>query len=143
MRHKTRHNGFTLIEMIVVVGIVSILAAIAYPSYQKRAQKAKRTDAKAALINLAAQQERFFLRNNRYASTLADLGIDGTENEFYEITITSGGNSEFLAEAVPAGSAFSGGQWLDTECLKFGIDQLGRKTAFKNGNTDNADVCWR
>lgn len=143
MHRTSTQRGVTLIEMVVVVGIISIVAAFAYPAYQKRAQKAKRTDAKVALINIAAQQERFFLRNNRYTTSLSDLGIDGTENGFYSLSITSGSNSEFVAEATPAGSAFSGGQWLDKDCLKFEIDQLGRKSATGDGQADNSQQCWQ
>jgi type IV pilus assembly protein PilE len=143
MQHNSTQRGVTLIEMVIVVGIIGIVAAFAYPAYQKRAQKAKRTDAKVALVNLAAQQERFFLRNNSYTANLADLGIDGTENGFYNLSITSSSNSEFVAEATPAGSAFSGGQWLDTDCLKFEIDQLGRKMATGDGGANNSQLCWQ
>lgn len=141
MRHK-RTRGVTLIEMVVVVAILGIVAAIAYPSYQDRTRRAKRTDAKVALINLAASEERFFLRNNRYTTDLGELGITGTENGFYSLTITSAGASEFLASAKPAGPSNTG-QFLDTNCQTFTIDQTGRKTAAADDSSDTTQECWQ
>ncbi|MEO1576977.1 MAG: type IV pilin protein, partial [Pseudomonadota bacterium] len=123
------------------VAILGIVAAIAYPSYQDRTRRAKRTDAKVALINLAASQERFFLRNNRYTTDLSELGIAGTENGFYELTITSNGASEFQATAEPTGTTGTG-QFLDTKCKTFVIDQTGRKTATGDGG-DTSQECWQ
>lgn len=75
--NKFDFAGFTLIEMLIVVAIVTILAAIAYPSYQESVRKAKRTEGQAALMQLMLQQERFYSQRNTYiafsaASTNAD-----------------------------------------------------------------------
>ncbi|MCP3674722.1 MAG: prepilin-type N-terminal cleavage/methylation domain-containing protein, partial [Gammaproteobacteria bacterium] len=58
--------GFSLIEVMIVVAIVSILAAIAFPSYQESVAKAKRADAQGALVSLAGVMERFYTENNTY-----------------------------------------------------------------------------
>ena len=144
-RHGRRHQrGITLIEMIIVVTVIGILGAIVYPSYVERSRRAKRTDAKAALINIAAQQERFFLSNNRFATTLEELGIDGTQNGFYRLSLQSPSASEFTANAEPAGSAFGGaGQWGDRKCLNWSSDHTGRKVALGEGGADNSAECWR
>lgn len=141
MRHK-KQRGVTLIEMVMVVAILGIVASIAYPSYQERSRRAKRTDAKAALINLAAAQERFFLRNNRYAANIGELEITGTENGFYNLTVSSDGASEFEGKAKPSGPTDQG-QWLDDQCVEFVINQLGRKTAQDSDGADNSAVCWQ
>jgi type IV pilus assembly protein PilE len=137
-------RGITLIEMIIVVTILGILAAIVYPSYIDRTRRAKRTDAKAALINIAGQQERFFLKNNRFATTLEELGVETTQNEFYTLSLLAPSASEFMATAIPIGSAFDGeGQWGDRECLNWSIDHTGRKIALGQGGVDNSVACWR
>ncbi len=63
----TLHNkGFSLLEVMVVVAIVAILSRFAYPSYIDSVRKAKRGEAKTALMLLAQQQERYYAQNNTY-----------------------------------------------------------------------------
>lgn len=73
MRKKMK--GVTLLELMIVVVIVSILAAIAYPSYRQYVAKAKRNEAKAGLLQIATLQERFYLQNNTYTTDLTNLGF--------------------------------------------------------------------
>lgn len=68
MKRKT--NGFTLIELMIVVVIIGILAAIAYPSYSQWVTETRRSDAQAALMDLAAKLERYFSQCNSYTTTL-------------------------------------------------------------------------
>lgn len=67
------NKGFTLIELMVAVAIVAVLAGLAYPSYTRYVDRARRSDATDALMQLAAQQERNYSRNATYANT-AGLG---------------------------------------------------------------------
>lgn len=69
-------GGFTLIELLIVVAIIGILAAVAYPSYNDSVRKGKRAEARAALMNLLQQQERYLTQNNSYETF--DVGSAGT-----------------------------------------------------------------
>lgn len=69
--------GFTLIELIVVVAIIGILAAIAYPSYLDQTRKGRRAEAQALLMELAQRQQNFLMIRRRYASSLDELGYTG------------------------------------------------------------------
>lgn len=68
---KTQHNnGFSLIELLVVIAIVAILAGLAYPSYTRYVIDARRATAEGILLQVAAQQEKFFMSCGWYASAL-------------------------------------------------------------------------
>lgn len=68
-------GGFSLIELMIVVVIVSILIGVALPAYQEQILKTKRGVARAELQTLLARQEQFFVNNRQYASTLVSLGF--------------------------------------------------------------------
>jgi type IV pilus assembly protein PilE len=91
-------NGFTLIEMMIVVAIVGILAAIAYPSYMEYVRKSNRAEAKTELLDIATRLQRCYTSFARFddsanCAVYADLtdgnGIDTRGNGFYNIRITA------------------------------------------------------
>ncbi|MEI6732650.1 MAG: type IV pilin protein [Comamonadaceae bacterium] len=67
---RLRARGFTLIEVMIVVAIVSILAAVAWPSYKQHVVRAARVQAQAELLDLASLQEKVFLNSNGYSSSV-------------------------------------------------------------------------
>jgi len=74
---KKFDQGFTLIELMIVVVIIGILAGIAYPSYTKSVRKSKRSDATTALINLKLAQEKLRTNCPFYAQILLNAGAAG------------------------------------------------------------------
>jgi type IV pilus assembly protein PilE len=66
-------KGFTLIELMVVIAIIGILSAIAYPNYTDYILKGHRTNAQSELLQLAGTQERIFLNSNSYSPTLVGI----------------------------------------------------------------------
>ena len=122
-------RGVTLIELLIVVVIVSILAAVAYPNYRAYVQKSKRNEAKAALLQIATNQERHYLNNNTYTLDMTQLGFAAagnvmTDSGTYEIDVTAANANSFTAQAIY--------QLADEEaakCSSFFIDQTGAKTS--------------
>ncbi len=141
-------KGFTLIEVMIVVVIVAILAAVAVPSYQDSIRKTRRADAKEALTRIAALQERFFFTNNKYG-TASDLGVGSTSQEgYYTISIYTTPGADpgcgvdpcFRAVANPPAG---GAQAADTKCGVFSINHIGQKVAKAADNTTvTTDDCW-
>ena len=91
-------SGITLMELMIVVVIVGIMAAIAYPNYRDFAARAQRNEAKAILLEIAQNQERFYLQNSTYGS-LSQLGYAGdtitTDTGSYSVTVIGPDASNF------------------------------------------------
>ncbi|MEM7083571.1 MAG: type IV pilin protein [Pseudomonadota bacterium] len=136
-----KQGGFSLIELMITVVIIAIVTSIALPSYREHVQRTHRTDATAALLRVAAEQEKFYIANNTYTDDLTDLDIDGTEEGLYTLTIDAGADlvTTFTATASPkAGES----QENDTKCSSFSIDASGNRTASDSGSGDSTDACW-
>ncbi len=147
---KTRQQGFTLIELMIVVVIVGILASIAYPSYRDSVRRANRSEGKALLVDAANRQERFFSNNNSYTLDMTALGYAAdpaiSENQYYSVDaaalpVASGGTGNIATSFLLSATA-QGGQATDTQCAVMSIDNLGRKTAVASGGGDTSSICW-
>jgi len=139
---RRRQHGVTLIELMLVVVVVAILGMIALPSYRQYSIRAQRTEAKTALLLIAANQERFYLQNNTYTNNLAALGFPGgvSENGVYTLAVPVANQQAYQATATPTpGGGISGRDMTaDVECAQFGLTSAGLKTA----NPDPNSTCW-
>ena len=114
-------NGFTLIELMVVVAIIAILAVIAYANYNRYSFRARRADGHELLQRVATAQERYNTNFNHYATSLtaappAGLGLSNTTSEKgYYIVTTANGNTgdtqSFKLTGAPQGAAANRCLW--------------------------------
>ena len=129
--------GVNLLELMIVVVVVGILAAVAYPNYRDFTDRAKRNEAKAILLEIAQTQERYYLQNNTYGS-LVDLGYGGptitTDSGAY--TVVVGPNPNFAVNYSAVANYNLGGNEAG-KCQWFSIDGRGSK-ASGDGYAD----CW-
>ena len=91
--HSKNHKGFTLIELMVVVAILGILAAIAIPIYRNVVYRGKQTEAKALLMSILVEQDEFRMRNPAglcYTTTVANLPDSVVLAAAYALTGTFG-----------------------------------------------------
>jgi len=95
--HK-KQKGFTLIELMIVVAIIGILAAIAIPQFASYRQKAQDSAAKSALKNLATAQENYYAENNTYTATRGNLTGWTVEPEVV-VSITGANTTAWSATA--------------------------------------------
>ena len=103
-------QGFSLIELMVVVTILSLLLGLAMPRYGDYLDRTRRNDGRGALLELAAQQERLHFERNQYSASMADLwsgkvGDDFVSSEgFYTLRVTTADSGqEFTATATARG----------------------------------------
>lgn len=140
--YTKKNSGFTLIELMIAVAIISIIAAIAIPSYNDSVRKTKRTDAKAALAKAATLQERYYTENNGYTNDITDVGGSASEEGYYTLssdTSACASSCFVLTATVNAG----GEQALDETCWTFTLDHTGRKaSATKAGVANASKTCW-
>ena len=104
MQMRKHMHGMTLMELMVVVVIIGILTAIAFPNYREFVARAKRTEAKAALLQIATNQERFYLQNSTFTTDMTMLGCQAdpfiTNSDSYSITVTAADQSDYTAVAT-------------------------------------------
>lgn len=134
-----KHTGFTLIELMIVVAIIGVLGAIAYPSYNSYMIKSKRADAKVGLSKLADKQERFYLQNNIYTNDFGAAGLNTSttsDEGYYTFTIPAADATGFTLTASRVGGAGA-----DVDCVTMSQTSTGLKTATAGGGGDETK-CW-
>lgn len=138
-RQLSRMGGITLLELMIVVVIVSILAAVAYPSYQEQVRKTRRADGKSQLMLSAQALERCYTRAATYvgcAATDATFPVTSPDG-YYTVTAVGGGPtaSAFTLQAAPQGDQVS-----DTKCGTLRLTSAGVQGSL--GVDADANSCW-
>jgi type IV pilus assembly protein PilE len=151
-RFSARHSGFTLVELMIVVVVASILIAIAVPSYQYEVQKSRRTDARNAILDIAAREERYLSVANSYSAVPTDVGYLGATwpqtvtNGYYSVTVTTPDLAYIAAGGLGPSYVVTaqaiGLQANDTACASFSVTQIGKQTALTAALVDNSTTCW-
>ena len=103
---RSKHSGFTLIEMMVTAAIIAILAAIALPSYQNSVRKSRRADAETNLLQDVQFMEKIYSENNTYMPssanpTLPILISPTSGTKYYDITISASTATTYSLRATP------------------------------------------
>lgn len=143
--HKKKDSGFTLIELMIVVVVIGIIAAIAYPSYMDSVRKSRRADAKTALSDVAARLENFYQNNKSYTDVVTALGyidVGGNKVESRDalyhisITVTPAGCMPDTCSGytLSAAAQTKNNQHKDTNCVTMTLNHRGARTP--------ASGCW-
>ncbi|OQP76831.1 pilus assembly protein PilE [Xanthomonas phaseoli pv. syngonii LMG 9055] len=133
-RTAAQVRGFTLIELMIVVAVVAILSAIAYPSYTEHVRKSRRAQAKVDLVEYGQLAERFHTVQNTYLGFTLPTNVSPREGgtAAYTLALTQQTQSGYVITATPAAA-----QAAD-KCGTLSIDQASRKSNSRGNKSD----CW-
>lgn len=142
-------NGFTLIEMLIVLAILSILTAVAYPSYAGHVVRTKRTEGQFALIDAMQQQERYRLQHSTYAEFASAEDAEALGFRWWSGATAAASMYQLEAHACPGrsiaecvalraspGTAKVDSRFRDAECGALTLDSVGVHAA------EGAGRCW-
>jgi type IV pilus assembly protein PilE len=116
--------GFTLIELMIVVAIIAVLAAIAVPSYQHSVIKSRRSAAAACMLTVGQYLERYYTTKLTYVGAAMPAGQCTDDlSDFYTLALATPSATRYTVTATPKGA-----QLKDTKCGTLTIDQLGTKS---------------
>ena len=147
-KSRNAQRGLSLIELMIVVTIIAILSAFAYPSYERYVIKSKRSIAQNALLQVADRQQQFFMDNKRFAADITNLGypadpyvvdddgavtVAGDEDAVYSLSLSNVTATTWTATAAPLNGQLS----RDTYCGNLSITHTGAK-----GKSGASDECW-
>jgi len=161
--NKSRGLGFTLIELMIVVGIVGILAALAFPAYDAYVIRGKRAEGRAILMDAASKMEKHYGDCFRFGTAIAagrdctndlvdlcgaNLTATGCPSETFKYDLTLNGAStttQYVLDATPVAPAM-----VDPACTVLSVRSTGEKCILNQGTCSNTnataaaavDACW-
>lgn len=137
MNTPRAHSGFTLIEMLIVVAIIGILAAIALPGYQDYVRRSKLAEATSQLSDLRVKMEQWYQDNRKYTDAGdAACGVAMPAAQYFTFTCANGDPQSFVLTATGVAAQDMGG-------YTFTIDQANaRQTTAFPGAAGLPKSCW-
>ena len=158
-----RNNGFSLMELVIVLVIIGILAAIALPSYNESIERTRRVDCNRYLLQIASKQVQFYTQYSSYTDIIKaptnciagscglNLSTDRNENDTCAITATATPDncSPSIDPFIPCtGFTLTGTLDNDKKCATVSFDNIGQKRATAGPRTSFSsdalvDFCWR
>jgi type IV pilus assembly protein PilE len=139
--HRT-DRGLTLIELMIVVAVISILAALALPSYAEYMARSRRAEAKTALMQATQWLERYRGENNgSYVGATVPVGmqsVPATGTALYRVSYSNLSATNFLVSVAPV----SPGPMASDRCGTYSLDQTGQRTVAAATSGDTFNYCW-
>lgn len=137
-RIAQKMKGFSLIELLIVIVIIGILTAIAYPAYSRYVLKSHRTEAMMVLSQDQAILERCYAQNFAYNQGCPTLPVfpQTSPQGYYSIVLSNLGASSYTLTANAIGT-----QVNDTDCASMTVDQANVRTALDSANAAQT-TCW-
>ncbi len=138
----------TLVELMIVLVVLSVLAAVAWPTYQNAVQRSRRADGMAALTEILQAQERWRANNPSYKATLSNPVLPGartvSHDGHYDLTLDNVTASTYTAVATARSSS---PQSADSQCQVLQVVVNGGNITYTSqagGGAVNAapDPCW-